>query len=100
MAHKPTRKTYRLRYQPPYDFAALLAFFGKRAIPSVERIDEKGYERDFALGDKAGRLRVEQGSGDALKVTIDFPDVDFRITGMRSYRPQRSPPPCSTKTRR
>jgi len=75
MPRKPTKKTYRLRYQPPYDFAALLAFFGKRAIPSVERIDEKGYERDFALDDQVGRLRVEQGSRDALKLAIDFPDV-------------------------
>jgi AraC family transcriptional regulator of adaptative response / DNA-3-methyladenine glycosylase II len=75
MPRKPTRKTYRLRYQPPYDFPALLTFFGKRAIPSVERIDEKRYQRNFALDDDVGRLRVEQGTGDALKLTIDFPDV-------------------------
>src|ERR1700744_791291 len=75
MPRKPTRKTYRLRYRPPYDFPALLTFFGKRAIPSVERIEEKGYERDFALDGNVGRLRVEQGRGDALKLTVDFPDV-------------------------
>src|SRR5215475_10841614 len=75
MPRKPTKKTYRLRYQPPYDFAAMLAFLSKRAIPSVERIDAKGYERDFALDGTTGRLRVEQGAGDALKVTVDFPDV-------------------------
>ncbi len=75
MPRKPTRKTYRLRYQPPYDFPALLTFFGKRAIPSVERIDEKSYVRDFAIDEQSGRLRVEQGAGDALKLTIDFPDV-------------------------
>ncbi|HEX4479507.1 MAG TPA: DNA-3-methyladenine glycosylase [Rudaea sp.] len=75
MPRKPTRKTYRLRYQPPYDFAALLTFLGKRAIPSVERVNEKGYERDFALHGKVGRVRVEQGAGDALKLVIDFPDV-------------------------
>jgi AraC family transcriptional regulator of adaptative response / DNA-3-methyladenine glycosylase II len=75
MPRKPTRKTYRLRYQPPYDFAALLTFLGKRVIPSVERVDEKGYERDFALHRKVGRLRVEQGTGDALKLTVDYPDV-------------------------
>jgi AraC family transcriptional regulator, regulatory protein of adaptative response / DNA-3-methyladenine glycosylase II len=75
MPRKPTRKTYRLRYQPPYDFRALLTFLRKRAIPSVERIDEKGYERDFALHRKVGRLRVEQGTGDALKLTIDYPDL-------------------------
>jgi AraC family transcriptional regulator, regulatory protein of adaptative response / DNA-3-methyladenine glycosylase II len=75
MPRKPTRKTYRLRYQPPYDFPALLTFLGKRVIPSVERIDEKGYERDFALHYKVGRLRVEQATGDALKLTIDYPDI-------------------------
>ena len=75
MHRKSSRKTYRLRYQPPYDFAALLAFFAKRAIPSVERIDGIGYERDFVLDGKVGRLRVEQGAGDALKLIVDYPDV-------------------------
>src|SRR4051812_13920802 len=75
MPRKPTKKTYRLRYQPPYDFPALLTFLGKRVIPSVERVDAKGYERDFALHRKVGRLRVEQGTGDALKLTIDYPEL-------------------------
>ena len=75
MPRNRTRKTYRLRYQPPYDFAALLAFFARRAIPSVERIDATGYERDFVIDGDVGRLRVEQGAGDALKLTVDFPDV-------------------------
>jgi len=75
MPRNPNKKTYRLRYQPPYDFPALLTFFAKRAIPNVERIDEKSYERNFALDGKAGRLRVEQGSGDALKLIVDFLDV-------------------------
>lgn len=75
MPRKPTRKTYRLRYQAPYDFAALLAFFAKRAIPSVERVDTDGYERDFELDRRVGRLRVEQAAGNALKLTIDYPEV-------------------------
>ncbi len=75
MPRKPTKKTYRLRYQPPYDFPAMLAFFAKRAIPDVERIDDTSYERNFALDDQIGRLRVEQGTGDALKLSIDFADV-------------------------
>jgi AraC family transcriptional regulator of adaptative response / DNA-3-methyladenine glycosylase II len=75
MPRKPTKKTYRLRYQPPYDLPVLLAFLRKRAIPSVERVDEKGYERDFALRGKVGRLRVEQGAGDALKLAIDYPEI-------------------------
>ena len=38
----------RLAYRPPYDFAALLAFFAKRAIPGVEQVDAQRYRRVFA----------------------------------------------------
>ena len=75
MPRKPTKKTYRLRYQPPYDFPALLTFFGKRAIPSVERIDEKSYVRDFAHRRQSRTSARRTRRGDALKLTIDFPDV-------------------------
>jgi AraC family transcriptional regulator of adaptative response / DNA-3-methyladenine glycosylase II len=65
----------RLAYQAPYDFAALLGFFAKRAIPGVESVDGESYRRVFALDGKVGALRVEALDGDAaLALHVDFPD--------------------------
>jgi AraC family transcriptional regulator of adaptative response / DNA-3-methyladenine glycosylase II len=50
--------TLRLDYRPPYDFAALLAFFAKRAIPGVETVDATSYRRVFALDGAVGSLTV------------------------------------------
>src|SRR5579863_3888839 len=67
--------TLRLAYQPPYDFAALLAFFARRAIPGVEQVDEHSYRRVFVLDGKVGTLRVEAlDRDDALTAHVDFPD--------------------------
>ena len=49
-------------YTPPYDFAALLAFFAKRAIPGVEQVDASSYRRVFEL-DSAGGQLLEKGAG-------------------------------------
>src|SRR5690606_15035603 len=35
--------TLRLPYREPYDFAGLLAFYARRAIPGVEAVDADGY---------------------------------------------------------
>ncbi len=37
--------TLRLAYRPPFDFALMLAFLAKRAIPGIERITDSSYER-------------------------------------------------------
>src|SRR4249919_248875 len=50
----------RLGYRPPFDFAALLDFFGKRAIPGVERVTATSYERGFGDPEAPGWLRVTQ----------------------------------------
>ena len=39
-----------LAYRPPYDWPAMLAFLGKRAIAGVETVDAKGYRRTMRLG--------------------------------------------------
>jgi AraC family transcriptional regulator of adaptative response / DNA-3-methyladenine glycosylase II len=65
---------FRLRYHAPYDFAALLAFFAKRAVPGVELVDDKSYRRNFAMDGRAGRLRLAQSTNDSLRLTIEFPD--------------------------
>jgi AraC family transcriptional regulator of adaptative response / DNA-3-methyladenine glycosylase II len=66
--------TLRLPYRAPYDFAALLAFFARRAIPGIEHVDAGCYTRRFAFDGVAGTLRVSQRADDrALTLAIDFP---------------------------
>lgn len=68
-------RTLRLEYRPPYDFAALLAFFAKRAIPGVEHVDASAYRRVFEIDDRAGSLCVRQVANvHALEVEIDGAD--------------------------
>lgn len=80
---------FRLPYRAPYDFAALLTFFSRRAIPGVEQIDADSYSRRFALAGATGTLRVSQiADDDALALTVDFPrtaqlaDIRARVRRM------------------
>ena len=57
--------TLRLPYRPPLDWDALLAFLGGRAIPGVERVDDGGYRRTFALDGERGVLEVRRVAGRA-----------------------------------
>ncbi len=50
--------TLRLRYRPPYDFAALLAFFRARAIEGVELVSDDRYQRTFLLGADVGSVTI------------------------------------------
>jgi AraC family transcriptional regulator of adaptative response / DNA-3-methyladenine glycosylase II len=50
--------TLRLAYRPPLDFAAMLAFLGKRAIPGIERIGADSYERVLGAGANSTFIRV------------------------------------------
>jgi len=79
----------RLEYQPPHDFANLLGFFAKRAIPGVERVDDTSYRRIFTLDGQVGELAVTQTKrGHALDLHIDFadtacfPDIAARVRRM------------------
>jgi AraC family transcriptional regulator of adaptative response / DNA-3-methyladenine glycosylase II len=81
--------TLRLPYRAPYDFAALLAFFERRAIPGVESVDADTYTRRFALDGVPGSLRVSAIDGeDALALRVDFPhaaalpDIAARVRRM------------------
>jgi AraC family transcriptional regulator of adaptative response / DNA-3-methyladenine glycosylase II len=67
-------RRFRLPYRAPYDFAALLAFFERRAIAGIETVDAQSYTRRFAFDGEAGTLRVTQKTNDdALILTVDFP---------------------------
>src|SRR5262245_30743037 len=50
--------TLRLRYRPPYDWPALLAFFRARAIAGVECVDEARYLRSFEEDGEVGSVEV------------------------------------------
>jgi AraC family transcriptional regulator of adaptative response / DNA-3-methyladenine glycosylase II len=68
--------TLRLPYRAPYDFAALLAFFARRAIPGVEVVDATSYTRRFAFDGVAGSLSVHRIPGDdALALDVAHPQA-------------------------
>ena len=68
--------TIRLRYKPPLDFANLLGFFARRAIPGVEQVDADRYHRTFTLDGEVGEFSVSQSTrGHALDLRIDFADA-------------------------
>ncbi len=58
------RLSLRLAYRPPFDFALMLAFLAKRAIPGIERITASSYERVTGPVDHSCWIRV---SSDAKK---------------------------------
>jgi AraC family transcriptional regulator, regulatory protein of adaptative response / DNA-3-methyladenine glycosylase II len=64
-----------LRYQPPYDWPAMLDFLNERAIPGVERIADGAYWRTIALDGRQGIVSVRPGGGDALRAAIRFPKL-------------------------
>ena len=59
--------TLRLAYRPPYDWPALAAFLGARAIPGVESVDSGRYLRTV----ETGRIEVRRDPGrNALNLTL------------------------------
>jgi AraC family transcriptional regulator, regulatory protein of adaptative response / DNA-3-methyladenine glycosylase II len=64
----------RLPFRPPYDFAAQLTFFARRAIPGVESVDATSYRRAFVHDDLAGQMTLSAAAeGNALQLCIDYP---------------------------
>jgi AraC family transcriptional regulator of adaptative response / DNA-3-methyladenine glycosylase II len=51
----PAAMRFELAYRPPYDWEALVAFLGARAIAGVEHVDRRGYHRSLAVRNRAGR---------------------------------------------
>lgn len=47
-----------LAFRPPYDWNQVRDFLGTRALPGVERLDERGYARTVAAGDSDGMICV------------------------------------------
>src|SRR5262249_23133618 len=64
-----------LRYQPPYDWPAMLDFLRRRAIPGIERVSADCYARTVELNGAQGTVMVRPGDGHALRVTVRFPKL-------------------------
>jgi AraC family transcriptional regulator of adaptative response / DNA-3-methyladenine glycosylase II len=73
--------TLRLRYRPPYDFPALLAFFRARAIAGVELASADRYVRTF---EEAGDVGCVEVSHDARAQSLV---VNVRTGNVRALSP-------------
>ncbi|QJR13430.1 AlkA N-terminal domain-containing protein [Usitatibacter palustris] len=55
-SREPTgRLTFDLAFRPPYDWEAMLAFLGRRAIAGVEQIDGRRYRRTMRVAGAGGK---------------------------------------------
>jgi AraC family transcriptional regulator, regulatory protein of adaptative response / DNA-3-methyladenine glycosylase II len=64
-----------LPYRPPYDWPAMLAFLRARAIPGVETVSRDGYARTIEIAGAHGTVAVRPIAGNALRATIQFPQL-------------------------
>jgi AraC family transcriptional regulator of adaptative response / DNA-3-methyladenine glycosylase II len=66
--------TLNLRYRPPYDWDAMLAFLQARAIPGVEVVENGSYLRTIGMDGATGSVQVRHlPERQSLRVTIRFP---------------------------
>ncbi len=62
----------RLDYRPPFAWQAIAEFLAARAIPNVERVDTRSYERTVAMGSATGRIRIQ--------LDDDSPGIRVRVS--------------------
>ncbi|HEX4166590.1 MAG TPA: AlkA N-terminal domain-containing protein [Bryobacteraceae bacterium] len=68
--------TLRLRYRPPYDWDAMLAYLKARAIPGVEIVEKGVYQRTVELDSFTGSVAVTHlPQRQSLGIRIRFPNV-------------------------
>jgi AraC family transcriptional regulator of adaptative response / DNA-3-methyladenine glycosylase II len=76
---KPRRQadalSVHLSYRPPYDWDAMLAFLGARAIPGLELVERDSYKRSIAFGKYSGVVTVRPAGQNRVDVTVGFPDM-------------------------
>jgi AraC family transcriptional regulator of adaptative response / DNA-3-methyladenine glycosylase II len=63
----------RLPFRGPLDWDALLAYFGARAIPGVERVADSTYRRTIVVGADPGVLELSPGGHDHLVLRAHLP---------------------------
>jgi AraC family transcriptional regulator, regulatory protein of adaptative response / DNA-3-methyladenine glycosylase II len=59
-----------LRYQPPYDWPAMLEFLRQRAIPGLESVADGCYFRAVSLDGVHGSISIQPGEKNALRAGI------------------------------
>jgi AraC family transcriptional regulator, regulatory protein of adaptative response / DNA-3-methyladenine glycosylase II len=64
-----------LRYHPPYDWEAMVAFLRRRAIAGIEHVTDRRYARTVQLDGLTGSVTVEPAHGHALRATVHFPKL-------------------------
>lgn len=64
--------TILLRYEPPYDWPAMLSFLQLRAIPGMEAVTQDSYSRTIDINGSHGIVTVRPGPGATLQATIRF----------------------------
>src|SRR4029077_19901861 len=64
-----------LRYQPPYDWPAMLEHLRGRAIPGVEHVGQSRYSRSIEVEGRQGVVSVQCGEDNALLARIRFPKL-------------------------
>ena len=95
-----------LRYQPPYDWPAMLEFLRLRAIAGIERVEENCYTRTIQLEGRQGIVSVRPAEGNALRASVRFPRLSALPASSRgcaassTWPPIRLPsPPISPRIR-
>lgn len=66
--------TLKLGFRGPYDWDAMIAFLGARAIAGVELVEPRRYRRTIQIGGETGSIEVVPGAR-FLTATIRFPKV-------------------------
>jgi AraC family transcriptional regulator of adaptative response / DNA-3-methyladenine glycosylase II len=64
----------RLPYRTPLHADSLLEFFGARAIPGIETVDENGYHRTFGLPHGSAEVTLAPADG-YIRATLALSDV-------------------------
>jgi AraC family transcriptional regulator, regulatory protein of adaptative response / DNA-3-methyladenine glycosylase II len=77
----------KLPFSPPYDWRAMIAFLGTRAMAGVERVEADLYERTFAIGPVRGVVQVQPADSEShLVATIHTGDVSGLATVVARLR--------------
>ncbi|MEJ2792705.1 AlkA N-terminal domain-containing protein [Iodobacter sp. LRB] len=74
-AGSSTGVTLLLRYHPPYDWQAMLAYLSARAITGLELVKDGIYTRTISIHGVQGMVSVQQANSHALTATIRFPNL-------------------------
>ncbi len=67
--------TILVRYRPPYDWPAMLAFLEARSVQGLEIVESGEYRRAVEIDGSQGVVSVRPHQGNALRAEIRFPKI-------------------------